>query len=77
MDGVFIIHQDGRTLIHLYMDACQLGCGAITTNIVYHAMLSTSVLIKTNEMSPSDLKCSHSIDNLGPPVFTLARASVL
>ena len=42
-DEVYIIHQEGRRPIHFYMDACESGCGAITTNHTYHARFPASV----------------------------------
>ena len=43
IDGVYIIHQDGREPVHLYVDACESGCGAITSAHAYHARFPTSV----------------------------------
>ena len=43
-DDVFLVHEDGRTPIPLYMDACESGCGDLTTSSAYHAMFPTNVL---------------------------------
>ena len=39
-----LIHEDGRTPIPLYVDACESSCGALTMSHAYHATFSTSVL---------------------------------
>ena len=44
MDGTFIIHQDGRNPVQLYIDACMIGCRALTSGRVYHATFPPRVL---------------------------------
>ena len=39
MHGTFIIHQDDRNLVQLYIDACMSGCGALTAGRAYLASL--------------------------------------
>ena len=75
-DGVVMIHRDDRTPKNLYVRSCQFGCGAITTNHAYHVSHS-SPQQNSFDMSPGGLKCSRSIEDLGPPLFSSAIASVL
>ena len=42
-DRVYIIHQDGRSPVHLYVDVCESAGGAITSIHVYHARFPASV----------------------------------
>ena len=43
-DGTFLIHQDDRHLVHLYIDACMSGCGALTVGRDYHTTFPSRVL---------------------------------
>ena len=43
-DGMFLIHQDERHLVHLYIDACMFGCGALTAGRAYHTTFLPRVL---------------------------------
>ena len=73
-DGIFLIHQEGKQPIHLYVDACESGCGAITTNYAYHAIFPTSVR--------SQIHLIYHLEVLngagsGPLLLTSASSSIL
>jgi hypothetical protein len=36
-NGVFIIHEDTRPAVHVYVDSCMSGCGGCTSTAAYHA----------------------------------------
>ena len=43
-DGTFIIHQDDRHPVQLYIDACMSGCRALTAGRAYHTTFPPRVL---------------------------------
>ena len=43
-NSTFLIHQDDRHLVHLYINACMSGCGALTAGRAYHATFPPRVL---------------------------------
>ena len=42
-NGVFIMDNDHRSLIHIYIDACTTGCGAICQAEAYHSEFSAAI----------------------------------
>ena len=43
-DRVFIIHEDDRVPVHLFVDACTSGCGAVTKWAAYHTQFAPHVV---------------------------------
>ena len=35
-DWICFIHEDDRSSVHFYVEACESGCGAITSGLAYH-----------------------------------------
>ena len=52
-NGMFLIHKDDRHPLHLYIDACMTGCGAITQSQAYHATFCPRVLLTQPTHLPS------------------------
>ena len=43
-DGVFMIHEDDRVPVQLFVDACASGCGAITDRAAYHVQFPPHII---------------------------------
>ena len=43
-NGVFLIHEESRTPIPLFVDACTSGCGAVTSDQAYHRVFPPQIL---------------------------------
>ena len=45
-DDTFIIHEDGRIPVPVFVDACSLGCGGCTLTEAYHVHFPSTILHK-------------------------------
>ena len=43
-NGIFIIHEDNRTPVHIYVDSCSTGCGGLCGKEAYHARFLAGIL---------------------------------
>ena len=44
VEGFFIIHEDDRVPVQLFVDACTSGCGAVTKMAAYHAQFPSHIV---------------------------------
>ena len=64
-NGVFIIHEDNRTPLHLYIDACTTGVGAFLAGMASQMALPLHILDETHPIS-HHLEALNSVAALNP-----------
>ena len=80
-NGVFLIHDESRTPISLYVDACTSGCRVVTADQAYHMVppLPTHTHPPTQlvHLPSRDIKCHGGSQGLGPSLHRAACPPLL